>query len=149
MSGSSTGMVKLACGCFREFRPAPPVPGETVYCRTHRDYFDVQQQAVAVIRVRCRNCTLSRTKGVGGQADLTTSDARAMASGHVSRNAGHVVDVTDSDGVVVTISNDGQGELPFEAAVAERTEVSREGARMLRGAFNRAQSVVEPRSVEA
>lgn len=142
---SSHGLVTLSCHHQPRFTPAPPLPGDTVYCVWCRDYRTVATRHQE-IRLRCRGCKLSRTHGVGGEGDLTLVDAKRLASGHVMRFPAHEVAVTDTDGEVTVIGWTGQGELPFEDSIGRRKADSGSQAQMLRGAFDRSRSHAEPRS---
>ncbi len=138
-------MVTLDCDHTAVYRPAPPVPGDMVWCRLCQAYRTVVV-TVNELQVRCRNCTYSRKMGVGEETDLTASDADRLAGRHVMRH-GHVVEVRDGTDIVKLISNDGQGELPLASLTADRVETSREMQASLRTAFNRSESNAEPRSV--
>lgn len=145
---SSHGLVTLECHHQPRFTPAPPMPGETVYCVWCRDYRTVVTRHQE-ISLRCAGCKLSRKHGVGGEGDLTLNDAKRLASGHVLRFPTHEVRVTDTNGDISVIAASGQAELPFEDAVRRRTADSRSQAAMLRGAFNRSSGHAEPRSAQA
>lgn len=142
---TSTGLVTLNCQHVQSFRPAPPSPGEQVYCRTCQDYRHVIAVA-AQISVRCMDCKYSRRMGVGGDSTLTMTDALAAGGRHVMKAAEHRVTVTDSDGNVRVISNDGQGELPMVGLRDERNANLGAHAGGLRNVFKGSESVAAPRS---
>lgn len=142
----NSGLVTLSCNHVRIFRPAPPRPGDEVYCGDCQQYRTVKLVANQ-ISVRCGSCKYSRHMGVGGdEPAFTLTDALAAAGRHVMRNVHHWVVVTDSDGTVHRVSNDDQGELPMAGVAALRNTGMRTHQNMLRTAFNRSERAVEPRS---
>lgn len=86
------------------------------------------------IRLSCSGCKYGRTMGVGGETDLTTRDAFMVASKHVLRFPSHSVTITDSDGILKTISNSASAEdmLPLEGLVEQRVADNKEHQASLR-----------------
>lgn len=122
-------VVTLSCHHVVKFKTHPPLKGAEHWCLRCEAYQRVITSK-ANYAVRCRDCTLS-TLDI---ARLET--ARSKASRHVMKRYTHRVDILDTGIVVETIAQDeGQGELPFDAAVRDRIALVTEHQRVLREAL--------------
>lgn len=99
--------VQLSCGCKRVYNPQPSL-GDVIYCSRHPDSRCIVQTVMgSVWAARClhRGCRYSRTFG------MNETEAHAAAGRHVTKNGGHLVEISKGGNLMSVMSTKEQETL--------------------------------------
>jgi hypothetical protein len=105
--------IHLSCGCERYFPSPYPQEDDEVYCLKCQREVYVIAGTNRVVRVKCRNCHVSRSYGTD------EASAKRAASRHAIKYTDHIVDIKRGGQIIETISQNSET-LPFQSVVAER-----------------------------
>ena len=119
-----TWPVLLACQHTALYVTPIPAVGEQVYCRTCSTY-QVVTEHPSMWRMRCRNCTLSRTAE-------EESEAYRAGSRHTMKNQAHTVDVLLGDELKGSVGAAEDALLPYEKETGDRLAAAQRGAQALK-----------------